>query len=260
MYKLFDSKAHPTIWYIPNIIDYTRIGLVALFIMTALSAPLLAFWCYLLAATLDMLDGSLARLLNQVSRLGTVLDFVIDRVCSNVLGIVLILLHPHLWQLIVLAIILDISAHFMQLYSAIFTQHSQSSHKILDDTHQHPLLGFYHQNRFFFCGICCISYETVFLGAYSYHFFPQFWNLCAILISIPGFVMKMYIHILMFQHGLQICAQPEDDPNDAYSFLQQSIISPTVLQDDPHTSQSVAQDASWEPHEMWENPSQIHKK
>ena len=72
---------HP--WTLPNVIGYVRLALIPVFLVVALSSHDGRDW---LAATLfavigwgDYLDGFAARLTGQFSRLGALLDPVIDR-------------------------------------------------------------------------------------------------------------------------------------------------------------------------------------
>ncbi|WP_084420274.1 CDP-alcohol phosphatidyltransferase family protein [Henriciella litoralis] len=69
---------------ISNIVTLFRTGLtVPLFVMLMLSGP--GIWplgLFLLAGLLDILDGKLARALNQTSRLGGLMDLVGDRLLT----------------------------------------------------------------------------------------------------------------------------------------------------------------------------------
>lgn len=68
----------PVALYIPNLLGYARIfsALVGLHISS--SHPVLAIWVWLGSASLDLVDGILARKLNQCSQLGIYLDIVAD--------------------------------------------------------------------------------------------------------------------------------------------------------------------------------------
>ncbi|MCL1796893.1 MAG: CDP-alcohol phosphatidyltransferase family protein [Eggerthellaceae bacterium] len=91
---------------IPNLISLVRLGLVPVFFVLLLAGyDIVAAIVFALAAATDWLDGYIARLTNSVSKLGQLLDPVIDRVLmvSGVLGLVLIDRLP-LW--IVLVVIL----------------------------------------------------------------------------------------------------------------------------------------------------------
>jgi cardiolipin synthase len=68
---------------VPNLVSFVRIGLLMLFLVVALSSDdgrvTGATICFALAAAGDYLDGLLARLTGQYSRLGTLMDPLIDR-------------------------------------------------------------------------------------------------------------------------------------------------------------------------------------
>jgi cardiolipin synthase (CMP-forming) len=68
---------------IPNLIGYVRIGLLVTFVVVAFSSDdgrdPFATTCYVLAATSDYLDGIAARVTGQYSRLGALMDPLIDR-------------------------------------------------------------------------------------------------------------------------------------------------------------------------------------
>lgn len=69
---------------IPNLVGYARIGLIAAFLAFAFNSgdgrSNAAFWCFAIAAATDYVDGLLARATGQYSRLGTLMDPLIDRV------------------------------------------------------------------------------------------------------------------------------------------------------------------------------------
>jgi cardiolipin synthase len=68
---------------IPNLIGYVRILLLGVFVTVALASDdgrdPLSTTCYVIAATSDYLDGIAARLTGQYSRLGALMDPLIDR-------------------------------------------------------------------------------------------------------------------------------------------------------------------------------------
>jgi cardiolipin synthase len=70
-------------WTIPNAIGYARLALLPLFLVLALGSgdgrSVSAALVYAVIGGLDYLDGILARLTGQYSRLGTLLDPLIDR-------------------------------------------------------------------------------------------------------------------------------------------------------------------------------------
>jgi cardiolipin synthase (CMP-forming) len=76
-----DQPLHP--WTIPNAIGYVRLALIPVFLVVAFSSSdgedALAAALYAVIGWADYLDGFAARLTGQFSRLGALLDPVIDR-------------------------------------------------------------------------------------------------------------------------------------------------------------------------------------
>lgn len=67
---------------IPNLLSLVRLALIPLFLGFLLTGQDLAALATLVAASVtDFLDGFLARRLNQVTRLGAMLDPIVDRLC-----------------------------------------------------------------------------------------------------------------------------------------------------------------------------------
>ena len=71
--------------YIPNIIGYFRFIFLFITLFTYQKYPLLTVIVYALSQLLDMFDGMAARIFNQCSNFGAVLDMVCDRASNGVL-------------------------------------------------------------------------------------------------------------------------------------------------------------------------------
>ena len=75
--------AHERFWNWPNTVTMLRIGMVPLlfFIPWALSETASTFmaWCFIVAASSDLLDGYLARRDGEVTRIGKLLDPLADK-------------------------------------------------------------------------------------------------------------------------------------------------------------------------------------
>lgn len=101
------APLHP--WTIPNAIGYIRLALIPVFLVLALSSgdgrDGLALAIYIVIAATDYLDGITARITGQYSRLGALLDPLVDRllVISAVVVNYRFDLLPR-WALIVLAV------------------------------------------------------------------------------------------------------------------------------------------------------------
>lgn len=70
---------HP-VWFVPNVLCYVRLVLaLALPALHVAALPHAVVALYAVAGLLDYLDGLLARVLHQTSRLGEALDVVADK-------------------------------------------------------------------------------------------------------------------------------------------------------------------------------------
>jgi cardiolipin synthase (CMP-forming) len=78
---------------IPNLLTFLRLGLIPIFAVAALTDRYtLALVLFVFAGVTDILDGYLARLLNQRSRVGAILDPAADKILM-VTGYVLFTVH-----------------------------------------------------------------------------------------------------------------------------------------------------------------------
>lgn len=101
-----DVPATNKILTIPNLISLVRLALIPVFLVLLLKGyDIFAALAFALSAGTDWLDGYVARLTQSVSRLGQLLDPVVDRILmiSGVLGLVMIDRLP-LWMVVVVII------------------------------------------------------------------------------------------------------------------------------------------------------------
>lgn len=95
---------------------------------------------------LDAVDGHVARLYNQTSRFGAVLDMLTDRVATMMLMVVL----THFWVTawarftFLFLISMDIVSHWAHMYASMIR--GSSSHKIISDD-KYAILRVYYHNR-----------------------------------------------------------------------------------------------------------------
>ena len=115
--------------YVPNLIGYARVLLTGMFFYYAFDTQAGACSaCYIASFTLDFFDGYFARLLDQCSRLGQVLDMVTDRVSTAILLVVLSMLQPGRSSIYVFLLALDFSSHWFHMKSA-----GEGYHKKVDE-------------------------------------------------------------------------------------------------------------------------------
>lgn len=97
------------IFTLPNVISFVRLCLVPVYLVLLLNGyDILATFIFALAASTDFLDGQLARRTHTVSRLGQLLDPVVDRtlMVAGVVGLLLVGRLP-LW-IIIFVIVRDV--------------------------------------------------------------------------------------------------------------------------------------------------------
>ncbi|KAJ1732653.1 phosphatidylinositol synthase 1 (CDP-alcohol phosphatidyltransferase1) [Coemansia biformis] len=167
-------------WFVPNLIGYSRVALSALAIYGMYyEYPLVAFVSYALSELLDAADGYYARKLGQCSKFGEVLDMVTDRCTTTVLLTYLAQAYKSqaLALVFCLLISLDISSHYMQMYSQLIT--GKTNHKQMDEKAHWVLKAYYTDRRVLFA--FCFGNEAFFLLLYLNKFLPAY----ALYLSIP---------------------------------------------------------------------------
>jgi CDP-diacylglycerol--inositol 3-phosphatidyltransferase len=93
----------------------------------ALERPGLCFVMYALSFVCDELDGRFARMLDQSSTFGAVLDMVTDRVGTSCLLATLCVLYPAYHPAFLSLLMLDIFSHWFQMYATLAL--GSSTHK-----------------------------------------------------------------------------------------------------------------------------------
>ena len=146
------------------------------------SDPARCFFFYLASFVCDELDGRFARMFNQTSTLGAVLDMVTDRVATSCLLAVLCTHYPTLQPVLLALLMLDIFSHWFQMYGTLIM--GSSTHK--DVNSRSFIVRFYYKHRLFM-GFCCICVEVLYLLLYLLAF-PQFHALAPL--SFPRLVVS----------------------------------------------------------------------
>jgi len=175
------DEANAVLFYVPNLIGYSRLILNIACFFTFFNNHVLTFWMYLGSFTLDFFDGYFARKLNQCSILGIVLDMVTDR--TGTAGFIMCLSHMYptlpfgfgrgFWIVLFgILVTLDICSHWIQMYSSLSC--GAQSHK---DTAESKwlLLRLYYKgggkgaitDKLFF-GYCCIGAEVWYISLYMW--------------------------------------------------------------------------------------------
>lgn len=152
--------------FIPNIIDYFRVAFAfgAFFFMK--TNPLLTSVLYIISGLLDAVDGHFARMLNQSSKLGAMLDMLIDRATTMCLCAALCHFYPNYMLFFQAYMAIDIVSHWFHVQSSLMA--GATSHKMLDLS-ANPILRYYYHNRMILF-VMCAANELFFCMLYLCYF------------------------------------------------------------------------------------------
>lgn len=220
--------ATPVWLYVPNLIGYFRVlcSFLGFYYATRsdLFADQLSFLIiYMVGFLLDAADGYYARLLNQCSKMGAVLDMVTDRFSTA--GVCVLLAGRYKpWTVDFIGLIaLDLSSHYAQMYSTL--SRGIDSHKKVDS--RIKLLHLYYTNRTVL-GIVCLSAELFYLFAYlaavpalnsliapvSVGSLGSFnWAQIGMAVASPLWALKQYLNVSQLVTALLSLDAPVSVPN-----------------------------------------------
>eukprot|EP00249_Psilotum_nudum_P017631 c26417_g1_i2 orf=276-941(+) len=201
--------------YVPNLIGYARIICNIAAFNVCFTKKKLFMGLYFISFVCDELDGRFARLLNQTSTFGAVLDMVTDRVSTAALLVVLSHCYRSCFGLFLGLLALDIASHWIQMYSSFLA--SKTSHKDVSDS-KSRLLRVYYQHRLFM-GFCCVGAEVIYLIFYvlaeeqrdgvievvkaaisekSPWVIPGF-------LALPGWAIKQWVNLVQIKNAANLC-------------------------------------------------------
>ncbi|EFJ50781.1 phosphatidylinositol synthase [Volvox carteri f. nagariensis] len=158
----FFSRHSNVYLYVPNLIGYARVAAAIYAFAVAFTSPYQCVAAYFLSFVCDELDGRFARMLNQTSTLGAVLDMVTDRLATTGLLLVVTMVYPQLHVVTICLIFLDVFSHWFQMYASLAV--GATTHK--DVKSKSWLVRTYYGNRLFM-GYCCVSCEVLYLVVYA---------------------------------------------------------------------------------------------
>ena len=147
--------------YVPNLIGYARVVLASIALAYAFDDVPFALGAYFLSFVCDELDGRFARMFDQCSEFGKLLDMVTDRLATAGLLMVLGTKFPTWFFTCLALLLLDIASHWLQMYTSVLA--SRKSHKEVG-SNANIILRLYYTNRIFM-GVCCVSAEVLYLCA-----------------------------------------------------------------------------------------------
>ncbi|TKR60341.1 hypothetical protein L596_027599 [Steinernema carpocapsae] len=134
--------------FYPNLVGYARIVLAIVAFSAMVENPLRASFCYFLSAALDAIDGHLARMYNQGSRFGAMLDQLTDRCAFMALLMALCHFYPRWMFWLQMTAVIDIASHWLHLHATDLTR--KNTHK----SSNNPVLNLYYTSRSFLFFMC----------------------------------------------------------------------------------------------------------
>jgi len=208
-------KSWPIYLYVPNLIGYARILANIVAFGECFSNKKLFTALYFVSFVCDELDGRFARMLNQASTFGAVLDMVTDRVSTAALLVVLSHLYKPCFMFFLGMLALDIASHWLQMYSTFLS--SKTSHKDVKDN-KSWLMKVYYQRRLFM-GYCCISAEVLYLILYELAENPSDSVVKVFmaalkkksplmllgLLALPGWAIKQIVNLVQIKTAAETC-------------------------------------------------------
>lgn len=184
-------------FFIPNIIGYIRVltAIISFFLMK--SHPISTITLYGISGFLDAFDGYAARRFNQGTKFGAVLDMVTDRCATSSLIVFLALVYPSYFILFQLLISLDLSSHYLHMYSMLSL--GLTSHKNVDKS-KLKLLSLYYTNRKFLFTICTFN-ELFYVALYLHSFGFFYLGTVLTFASTPFWLFKQFANVIQLQQA-----------------------------------------------------------
>ncbi|XP_050667744.1 CDP-diacylglycerol--inositol 3-phosphatidyltransferase [Leptidea sinapis] len=187
--------------FVPNIIGYGRIILAVIAFYYMPTNCLLAVVCYVTSALLDAIDGHAARIFNQSTKFGAMLDQLTDRAGTAGLLMTLATFYPEYTFWFQLSMIIDITCHWLFLHTS--TLQGKTSHKFIDMS-ENPIMHLYYTNKTVLFWMCAGN-EAFYAALYVSYFYTGFTILglgifqWITILSAPVAFVKTLISVL---HGI----------------------------------------------------------
>ena len=109
--------------FYPNFIEYIRMILLGFAMWFVNTNWKLCIFSYCISFGLDVIDGPIARKMNQVTRFGASLDMLCDKASTPTLLFSLASKYPDLSWLFISCILLDITSHYFLLQVTPLLKH-----------------------------------------------------------------------------------------------------------------------------------------
>lgn len=136
-----------------------------------------------------LVDGAASRYQNQTSKFGAMLDMIMDRVCTQILLIVLSHQYKKYWWCATGFIVLDIASHWFQMIVASLTR--QETHK----KSKNLQVDIYYKYVFALTAVCTGS-ECFLLCQYLGYFYVSPYIYFFAIITFPIFCIKQFVNLL----------------------------------------------------------------
>jgi len=188
------SKTENVFLFVPNLIGYARIILALISFWFMPTSYGMASFCYILSGLLDAVDGHAARLLNQSSKFGAMLDMLTDRCATMCLLTTLSTFYPSFIFFFQLSMTIDISCHWLHLHTSLLE--GKGSHKFVDPTGNWFMKMYYTDRRVLFA--MCAGNELFYASLYLLHFTwgPLYLFAPLAVLTFPVAVAKSAIAVL----------------------------------------------------------------
>lgn len=185
--------------FIPNLIGYGRILLAFISFYYMPSDYVKASVCYLLSGFLDAFDGHAARIFNQSTKFGAMLDMLTDRCGTMCLLLCLGSFYPQYLFFFQMSVAIDIACHWLHLHTSLLT--GRTSHKS-SAANPNALLQIYYTSRPVLF-VMCSGNELFYASLYLLHFIEGpavifsfgLWRLLAYLL-FPVAVLKLVLALM----------------------------------------------------------------
>mmetsp|Transcript_61585 Transcript_61585/g.133301 ORF Transcript_61585/g.133301 Transcript_61585/m.133301 type:complete len:238 (+) Transcript_61585:98-811(+) len=174
--------------------------------------------CYTVAFVLDVVDGKVARILNQTSQLGGVLDMVVDRSATAALLTVLAGAYPSFRLHFAFLVSLDVGSHWMHVASCQLRPDG-GHHKAADTLERRNVLLRLYYGIYPLFGYCCVCTEAFYILLLALAYAPDAsfqlgsaaatvrlvdvtWYLC-----FPACVLKNIVNLMQLWSGTVALAE-----------------------------------------------------
>ena len=140
--------------FVPNLIGYARFALILASFYYAFTNPNLFMLLYCSSYLGDMADGYTARLLNQCSQWGALLDMIVDRLSTGTFFVVLMHVDAKYSFIYMWLMGSDYVSHWFHMFSSYYI--GNQSHKG-DNKDENFLVRFYYKNKYMLLFTCILA-------------------------------------------------------------------------------------------------------